>query len=246
MDIDLWKILPLIFLVAASYSSVGHGGASGYLALMSLFGISAVIMRSSSLILNLFVSGIAFVQFYRNGFFKWKLFLPFAISSVPMAYLGAHISLTPFWYNKILGVFLIIAGLRITGIFNRNSKETANKVSLPAGILIGVVLGFISGMLGIGGGIILSPVILICGWANLKETAAVSALFIFVNSLSGLAGLDIDSLALSNQFIWWILSAIAGGLAGSLWGSKIAKNVVLRNVLALVILFAAGNLILFR
>ncbi len=243
MEIELWKILPLIFLTAVLYSSVGHGGASGYLAIMSLLGVSSVFMRSSALVLNLFVSGMAFYQYYSKGFFRWKLFYPFSISSVPMAFIGANITLDTEWYNRILGAFLIIAGLRLTGIFNRDINEQKKDLSLAAGIFTGGVLGLLSGMIGIGGGIILSPVILIFGWGNVKETAAVSALFIFVNSLSGLTGLGLSGLNLSSNFVWWIIAAVCGGAVGSLWGSSFAKNPVLRNVLAVVILFAAIKLI---
>lgn len=244
METDLFKILPLIFLVAALYSSVGHGGASGYLALMSLLGISSVFMRSSALILNLFVSAIAFTQFYKAGHFRWRLFYPFAVTSVPAAFIGATITLDPLWYNRILGVFLIIAALRITGIFNRHSTNDSKTLSIHTGMMIGAVLGFLSGMIGIGGGIILSPIILLFGWGNVKETATVSALFIFVNSLSGLFGLGISNLNFDGTFAYWIIVAVAGGLLGSLWGSRFAKNLILKNVLAGVILFAAIKLII--
>jgi len=243
MEIEPWIILPMIFLVAAIYSSVGHGGASGYLALMGLLGISSVYLRSSALILNLFVSGVAFYQFYRNDFFKWKLFYPFAVSSVPMAYIGAGISLNSTWYNRILGVFLVIAALRLTGIFNKKIVDGGKELSLVTGIIIGAILGLLSGMIGIGGGIILSPLLLIFGCAYVKEAAAVSALFLFFNSLSGLLGSGISNLNLTNQFIWWICIAVLGGVAGSLWGSRLANNLILRNVLAIVIFFAAVKLI---
>ncbi len=243
MEFEFFKILPLVFLIAALYSSVGHGGASGYLALMSLLGISSLYMRSSALILNLFVSAIAFYQFYKAGYFRWRLFYTFAVASVPMAFIGAKINLDPVWYNRILGLFLIIAALRLTGIFNFNNSDNIKELPVPTGLFIGAVLGLLSGMIGIGGGIILSPVILLFGWGNIKETAAVSALFIFVNSLSGLFGLGILQLNLSSSFIWWIIAAAAGGILGSLWGSRFAKSIILKNVLALVILVAAFKLI---
>ena len=244
MEIELLKILPLIFLIAVLYSSVGHGGASGYLALMSLLGVSSVYMRSSALILNLFVSAIAFFQFYKAGFFKWKLFYPFALTSVPMAFIGANIALNPYWYNRILGMFLIIAALRLTGVFNLRTSDNIKELPVYAGLIIGSVLGLLSGMIGIGGGIILSPIILFFEWGSIKETAAVSALFIFVNSVSGLMGLGSSGLNLSSTFTWWILAALAGGITGSVWGSRFAKNVILKNVLALVIIIAAVKLIL--
>ena len=244
MEIELLKILPLIFLIAVLYSSVGHGGASGYLALMSLLGVSSLYMRSSALILNLFVSAIAFFQFYKAGFFKWKLFYSFALTSVPMAFIGANIALNPYWYNRILGMFLIIAALRLTGVFNLRTSDKLKELPFYAGLLIGSVLGLFSGMIGIGGGIILSPIILFFEWGSIKETAAVSALFIFVNSISGLMGLGTSGLNLSSSFTWWILAALAGGITGSVWGSRFAKNVILKNVLALVIIIAAVKLIL--
>ena len=243
MEIELFKILPLIFLVAVLYSSVGHGGASGYLALMGLLGVSPVYMRSSALVLNLFVSAIAFFHFYNAGYFKWKLFYPFAVASVPMAFIGAGITLDPLWYTRILGFFLIIAALRLTGIFNRKDQST-KEINIYTGLTAGAILGLLSGMIGIGGGIILSPLILFMGWGNVKETAAVSALFILVNSASGLLGLGISNLNLSGTFFWWVAAALTGGIAGSVWGSRIAKNLVLKNVLAFVILIAAVKLIL--
>ncbi len=244
MEIELFKILPLIYLVAVLYSSVGHGGASGYLALMGLLGVSPVYMRSSALVLNLFVSSIAFFHFYKAGYFKWKLFYPFAVASAPMAFFGAGITLDPLWYTRILGFFLIIAALRLTGIFNRKDSQSTKEINIYTGLTAGAILGLLSGMIGIGGGIILSPLILFMGWANVKEAAAVSALFILVNSASGLLGLGISNLNLSGTFIWWVAAALAGGIAGSVWGSRIAKNLVLKNVLAFVILIAAVKLIL--
>lgn len=244
METELFKVLPLFFLIAAMYSSVGHGGASGYLALMSILGVSSVYMRSSALLLNLFVSGIAFYHFYKAGFFKWKLFYPFALASIPTAFIGANIELDPFWYNRILGIFLIIAAFRLTGFFQLRNSNTTNELPLYMGLLTGAALGLLSGMIGIGGGIILSPVILFFGWGSIKETAAVSALFIFVNSLSGLFGLGIFNLNLSDNFVWWICAALAGGFTGSVWGSIFAKNATIKNVLAFVILIAAIKLIL--
>ena len=245
MELELWKILPLILIVAMLYSSVGHGGASGYLALMSLLGVSAIYMRSSALILNVLVSAISFYLFYRKEYFQWKLFYPFAIASVPMAFIGAGIIPDPVWYDRILGLFLIFAALRISGIFSKHTESPERKLSLPAGLITGAVLGFFSGMIGIGGGIILSPIILIFGWGNVKQTAAVSALFIFVNSVSGLIGLGSGNVNFSTDFVWWIAAAFTGGVIGSVWGSTFANNYILKNVLAFVIFFAALKLLVF-
>jgi uncharacterized membrane protein YfcA len=193
-------ILILLFLVSLVYSSVGHGGASGYLAALSLLGMSPEQMRPAALVLNVFVSMIAFVQYYRGGHFRWRLFLPFAILSIPMAFLGSFVKLGPAVYKQILGLFLVVAVLRILGI-------------------------------------------LLFRWGNLKETAAVSALFILVNSLAGLSGLWKQGTSWPPELHWWILVAVGGGIIGSWWGSHRADNIVLRYVLAIVLLLAAIKLI---
>jgi len=236
-------ILGLLFLVSLFYSSVGHGGASGYLAALGILGISTELMRPAVLVLNLFVSAIAFMQYYRAGHFRWSLFYPFAILSIPMAYLGAFVKLGPVVYKQVLGICLIIAVLRILGLFNRKSDGPSSPMPLYAGLLIGAVLGFLSGMIGIGGGIILSPIILLFRWGNMKETAAVSALFIFVNSLASLSGLWKQGTPWPPHLALWIVVVVAGGLLGSWWGSRRAENTVLRNVLAGVLLLAAVKLI---
>jgi len=236
-------IIVLIGIVAFMYASVGHGGASGYLALMAIFSIDPELMRSSALVLNIFVSGIAFYQYYRSGFFKWKIFMPFAIGSVPMAYIGGSLTLDPFLYKKILGACLIFAILKILGLLGKESGEI-RKLNFPAGILIGAFLGLISGIIGIGGGIILSPVILLFKWADMKTTAAVSALFIFVNSTGGLAGLHFSGNfnPVPNLYIW-IIVALAGGLAGGYLGSSKVSNNGLRKVLGTVLILASIKLL---
>jgi uncharacterized membrane protein YfcA len=236
-------IIILLFLVAFFYSSVGHGGASGYLAVLGIVGVSTLVMRPSVLILNIFVAGISFYQYYKSGHFRWKLFFPFAILSMPMAYLGSFVKIDPVLYKQILGACLILAVLRILGVFNRKEITETKQLPIVAGIAIGAVLGFISGMIGIGGGIILSPIILLFGWGNLKETSAVSSLFIVVNSIAGLIGLFKQGLNLPSDFYIWLIVAIVGGALGSYWGSKRAENTTLKNVLAGVLLLAAIKLI---
>ncbi len=224
------------------YSSVGHGGASGYLALMAIFGVSTVFMRASALTLNLFVAGVSFIAYYRAGYFKHRLLLPFIIGSIPMAFLGARIVIDPQLFKYILGVFLIIAVARM--IYTPKTHKQIIPFNFLFAILIGVALGFLSGLIGIGGGIILSPVLLLLGWANVKETAAISALFIFLNSASGIFGLLSTSISLSPDVYMWIVVALAGGLAGAYSGSFRFSLIRLRYLLAFVLLLASFKLLL--
>jgi len=232
----------LLFMVAFLYSSVGHGGASGYLALMAFFSFSPEMMRPTALILNLFVSLTAFIQYYRNGHFRWKLFWPFAIASIPAAFVGGLIIMDAAWYKKILGMLLLFPVVRLGGI-KFNSENTDKEQTLFASLLIGAIIGLFSGMIGIGGGIILSPVILLLHWANMKQTAAVSALFIFVNSLAGLAGIFTTGFEYKPEIVWMIVIAFSGGLAGSYLGAKKLNHLFLKRLLAVVLLMASVKLL---
>lgn len=236
-------ILVLLFIVAFFYSSVGHGGASGYIAVLSLLGVSTLLIKPSALLLNVFVAGISFYQYYRSGLFRWKLFYPFAILSVPMAYVGSFINLNGNLYKQLLGSCLILAVLRIVGVFNRRIEQPARQLPVIAGVFIGAALGLFSGMIGIGGGIILSPLILLFNWGNLKESATVSALFIVVNSFAGLLGFWKQGIAFSPEFSMWLGVAVGGGFWGSYWGSTRAGNFLLKHVLAAVLLLAAAKLL---
>lgn len=240
---ELTGLLFILLVVSFLYSSIGHGGASGYIAMLSIIGMSSEIIRPSALVLNVFVATISFIQYYRGGYFKWNLFYPFALLSVPMAYLGSFVELDPTWYKHIIGICLIIAVLRIIGLFQPKDEVISKPAPLIIALMIGAVLGFLSGMIGIGGGIILSPIILIFGWGNLKETAAVSALFIVVNSIAGIIGLWGQKISWSHELPFWIVITILGGFLGAYWGSKKAENKTLKHVLAVVLLFAAFKLI---
>ena len=235
--------LLLIFILAFLYSSVGHGGASGYLALMALFSIDPSLMKSSALLLNVFVSSIAFIAFYRGGHFRWKLLLPFIITSIPMAYLGAGIKINPIMYKGILAVCLIFGIVRML-FMSRTENEKSKPLPFQAGLAIGALLGFISGLIGIGGGIILSPILIIFRWASLKETAAVSAMFILLNSASGLFGLGNTGLNLNSEIITMTGIAITGGIAGSYAGSFKWQYEKLKYTLALVLLIASFKLLI--
>lgn len=237
-----WLLILLLFAVAFLYSSVGHGGASGYLALMALFGIAPSVMKSSALLMNIFVSLIAFYEYYKGGHFRWKLFFPFAIASVPLSFIGAYITLDSFLYKKILGVILIFPILRLLGVFGKGN-ESEKEINRTWAFVLGALIGLLSGIIGIGGGIILSPVILFLHWGNMKETAAVSALFIFVNSVSGLAGLFSNGISIDTSVYLWVSVALLGGFAGAYFGSRKLNNPVLKKILSIVLVIASVKLL---
>lgn len=242
MDFNL--ILVLFFIIAFVYSTVGHGGASGYLALMVFLNFVPEQIRPTALVLNILVSAIASMQYYRNGYFKKELFIPLILLSVPLAFLGSRVQLSPSVFKIILGICLLLSVIRILGLIGNNSSETLRKMPLPIALFIGGGIGLISGMIGIGGGILLSPVLLIFRWADIKQTAALAAPFILVNSLSGLAGLMSRHLVFPDRMMWWVVATLIGGLLGSYWGSHRFNSVVLKYLLATVLLFAAGKLLM--
>lgn len=231
-----------LMIVAFLYASVGHGGASGYIAVMSLFNISVDTYKPIVLILNIVIAGIAFTQFYRAGYFKWSLCWPFLISGIPFAFLGSRLSMQGKIYNLFLGIALVFPIIRLLGA-NPTERKDARMMSVGWAILIGAILGFIAGLLNIGGGIFLSPVLILMAWANAKEAAAVSSLFIVCNSLSGLiAGANLPS-AFDATFYLWLGTAMAGGIIGSYFGSRNFKQVTIRYILAGVLGIASIKLI---
>jgi hypothetical protein len=238
--------LILLPFVAFLYASVGHGGASGYLALMALFSFAPEVMKPTALLLNLFVAGISFAQFARAGHFNGWLFLVFAGLSVPMSFLGGMIEVDSGVYRIILGILLIFAILRMLGWQNHQSESVIfekNPTNLILGLSFGGAIGFFSGLIGIGGGVILSPLILLLRWGNVKEAAAVSALFIWVNSAAGLGGQWTSGLELSSDVWWYVLLAVFGGVMGGYFGSRQWSGTVLRYVLAGVLVLASIKLI---
>lgn len=233
----------LLFVVAFLYAAVGHGGASGYLALMALFNVSPVLMRPSALVLNVFVSLMAFYQYFRKGNFNWRLFLILAAVSVPAAFLGGMVALDPTIYKRILGVILIVPIIRFAGFWPQE-EEKKKEIKLWLSLLIGAGIGFLSGLIGIGGGIILTPVLLLLAWASMKEAAGISALFITVNSVAGLLGNVVIGMQLGQDIFWLVAVALGGGTLGSYFGANYFSGTFLKRMLALVLLIACFKLLL--
>lgn len=236
-------IIVAIFIVAVLYSSVGHGGASGYLAVMAFWAVAPEVTRPTALVLNLFVATIGTVQFYRAGYFSWRIFLPFAAASIPMAFVGGMIHLPTDVYKIVLGAVLMLAALRLA--VNLKGDDRVNEPPIWISLIIGAAVGLLSGLVGVGGGIFLTPILLLMHWAETRVAAGVSVLFILVNSAAGLIGQYSKGLldALPTEVWIWIAAAVAGGFIGSTLGSKKFNSITLRRVLAVVLLFAGIKLI---
>ncbi len=232
----------LLFAVAFLYASVGHGGASGYLALGAIFEMAKEVMRPTALLLNLFVSLTGFIQFYRAKHFVFKIFWPLALASVPMAFIGGTINVNPGTYKIMLGILLLVPIIRFL-FFPNITVDQIRKSNLLLSLLLGGIIGFISGIIGIGGGIILSPVLLLLKWTDQKQTAAISALFIFVNSMSGLLGQLTKGIHFNTNMISYVCVAFAGGFLGAYFGAMKFNQNVLKILLALVLLMASYKLI---
>ncbi len=231
-----------IFLVAGLYASVGHGGASGYLALMTLMSMPIATIKPVALMLNIAVSLIAFIQFYRSGFFNKKLFIPLAIASVPAAYAGGLLSIDPHLYKQLLGGLLFISAIRLAMPLKKE-VIVVQHFNIVLVVMIGASIGFLSGMIGIGGGIILSPLLILVRYSDVKTTSGISALFIFVNSIAGLLGQMNQGIEFSSSMSVMIAVAIAGGLIGSYIGARQLNISMLKKVLAVVLFIASLKLI---
>ncbi|GAL65915.1 sulfite exporter TauE/SafE family protein [Jejuia pallidilutea] len=238
---NIYPFLIILPIVSFLYSSVGHGGASGYLALMALFSFAPETMKPTALLLNIFVAGISFYYYYREGYFNKKLFLSFAVASIPLAYFGGTLEVNASIYKKILAVLLIFAILKMLNVFGKES-ENIKEMKLWQGLVVGAIIGFFSGLIGIGGGIILTPVILVLHWGKMKEAAAVSALFIWVNSVAGLLGQFQSGIALESGSFLLVAIALIGGVLGGYYGSKKINNKKLRYILAFVLSIACAKL----
>ena len=233
-------------LVAAFvYASVGHGGASAYLAAMALAGLAPAEMRPIALTLNILVSSMATWKFWRAGYFRWRLLWPFAVVSIPFAYLGGAITLPGQAYKIVVGLVLLYAGWQLWRSFRAGEEmREVRAPAIPLAMAIGAGMGLLSGLTGVGGGIFLSPLLLMLGWAGTKQTSAVAAPFILVNSIAGLAAGFVAGTAVLPQATWLLAVAVLiGGWLGAEYGSRRFANPVVRRFLAVVLGVAGAKMV---
>ena len=245
LQYELYLLFAGLLIISALYSSVGHGGASGYLAILSLssYGLmSHIWLKQHVWIMNLVVAAIAFYHYNKAGFHLPRLTIPFIIASIPTAFLGGYVSIDPELYDILLSITLLWAAYKVVN-YTEISNAKLNTPRKYEPYLWGGGIGFFSGLIGVGGGIFLSPIILLKRWATVKSAAATAAVFIFVNSLAGLVGmgmskqLDLD-VGLSANFV---IAITIGGFIGSLYGAKHADNKRVRDLLAVVLVIAAAK-----
>ena len=233
----------LIFIAAILYSSVGHGGASGYIAAMSLFGLAPEEMKPAALTLNILVASIAIVKYVKAGRFSWKIFWPFALTSIPFAFLGGLILLPALYYKPIIGVVLVFAAYHLL-----KDAPKPDYIATPPVISItlisGAGLGFVSGLVGVGGGIFLSPLLIMLKWENVKKVSGVASAFILVNSVAGLLGfLSTNTSQIPDGLAVWTIAAVMGGYIGAEYGSKRFENPTIKMLLSLLLLVAVIKMI---
>jgi uncharacterized membrane protein YfcA len=233
-----------IGLIAFLYSSVGHAGASGYIATMTLFGLAPTVVRPTALVLNILVASIGTFQFWRAGHFSWKLFWPFALLSIPAAYIGGYLQPSASILRILIGIVLLFSAARL--FFRRSDPPQTSPPSQPVAISVGAGLGFLAGLTGTGGGIFLTPLLLFCQWAKIRQAAAVSALFIWVNSVAGLVGYFTKVHSIPSLGLILAAAAITGGIIGSHLGSRHLAVRVISLFLATVLLIAGAKLIFTR
>jgi uncharacterized membrane protein YfcA len=235
-----------MLLASFVYASVGHGGASAYLAAMALAGLAPAEMRPIALTLNVIVSSLATWKFWRAGHFRWRLFWPFAAVSIPFAYLGGAITLPGQAYRIVVGLVLVYAGWQLWRSFRAGEEmREVRAPAVPLAMAIGAAMGLLSGLTGVGGGIFLSPLLLMLGWAGTKQTSAVAAPFILVNSIAGLAAGFVAGTAVLPQATWLLAVAVLiGGWLGAEYGSRRFANPVVRRFLAVVLGVAGAKMVL--
>lgn len=243
MQIEFLVLLSIaVFLIAFLYSSVGHAGASGYIAVMTLFSLTPAEIKPTALVLNILVASIGSWQFWRAGHFSWRLFWPFAVLSFPLAYVGGYWNLPAHLFKIVVGVVLLFSALRL--LMPTRSDPDIRLPSKPLSMTVGAFLGLLSGLTGTGGGIFLTPILLLMRWATTKTAAAVSALFILVNSVSGLLGNVSATKSIPSLALPLGVAVVVGGAMGSYLGSNKLQSATIKRLLAIVLTIAGIKLIM--
>lgn len=244
---DLAILASLIFAAAVLYTSVGHAGASGYIAAMALLGIAPEVMKPTALTLNILVAGLASVRWNGNGKdLAWRSLLPLVIGSVPAAFIGGAVVLSTSHYRMLVGAMLLVAGLKLLWQPQTATGTTAGGISVPwtGGIVTGAAVGLLSGLTGTGGGIFLTPLILFFGWAAARQASALTAPFILLNSIAGLSGNLASIKSLPSELPVFVFAAMCGALLGTQIGTRWLSSDTLQRVLGVVLLIAAAKFLL--
>lgn len=237
-------LLALLFLAAATlYASVGHAGASAYLAAMALLGLAPEVMRPTALVLNLFVAAIVVVRFAGAGHLPWRSLLPLVAGSIPAAFVGGSIDLPGAAYRPLVALVLLAGAWRLATATAPDPGDAPRGVPPIAGLLAGAAIGLLAGLTGTGGGIFLTPLLVLAAWTGTRDAAGLSGAFIGLNSLAGLAGLAAGGFTLPAALPLWVVAVVAGGLIGSWLGSTRFSVVSLRRALAVVLVLAAAKLV---
>jgi uncharacterized protein len=231
-----------ILAVALLYSSVGHGGGSGYIAVLALFSLTPAAFKPTALVLNILVSAVATFSFARAGHFSWRLFWPFAAASIPCSFIGGYINLPSHLYKSLVGIILLASAFRL--FCHKEYVDTEiRQPSVLAALIFGALLGLLSGLTGVGGGIFLSPLLLLLQWGRVREVSAVAALFVLVNSSAGLLG-HLSSLQAIPHFAPLLaVAALIGGSIGAFFGSRRLPTAAVIKSLAFVLLIAGFKLL---
>ena len=233
----------LMMLGAALYTSVGHAGASAYIALMALFGLPAPVMRPTALVLNILVSGFTSVRYVRAGLFRWRTLWPVLIGALPFAFIGGGIQLPGHYYKPLVGVVLLIAAVRLLWKGSLRSSTEISDIPVAAGLVAGAGIGFLSGLTGTGGGIFLSPLLLVFGWSEARIASGVAAVFILCNSISGLLGNVASVKALPAALPFYAVAVLIGAVIGTRFGIGTLASTGVQRALGLVLVIAGFKLI---
>jgi uncharacterized membrane protein YfcA len=233
----------MVFLAAILYSSVGHAGASGYLAAMALLNVPPDTMKPTALCLNIVVATIGTIRYARANCFSWRIFWPFAAASIPLSFVGGALQLPGKWYKVVVGMALLVAALRLLRHAWKQDTTDIQQPSLGTSLLVGGSIGLLSGLTGTGGGIFLSPILLLAHWTSVRECAGVTVAFVLVNSIAGLAGNLASVRHLPPEILYLVVIVVIGALIGSELGSRRLAPYAMRYLLGIVLVIAACKLI---